>query len=65
MPQYTAEGKVELNGATFFITADSLEEAKRKAKAGEWDDYNSAGAETINWEIRPATVKLNEWSEAT
>ena len=58
--QYIARGTIELRGVDFYITAESEEDARAKAKAGEYDSYEDNGAETFNWEINPGTVKENE-----
>lgn len=57
---YTGKGRVTLEGVTFYILADTLDEAKEKARRGEYTDYDALGAETSDWEISPKTVRLDE-----
>lgn len=59
MGEYIFRGTVELSGVDFYVTADTAEEAIQKAKRGEYDDYKTAGAETINWKIDPNTCEDN------
>ena len=60
MAIWMATGRIELSGVDFFIEADTLEEAKEKAKRGEYEFYEDNGAEAINWTIKPSTVESNE-----
>lgn len=53
--EYTFSGSVELRG----VTATSPEEAKRKAAEGDYDEYDTSGAETVNWEINTKTCEEN------
>lgn len=57
MPKYICRGSVELSGAVFTITADSVADARKKARSGEYDDYDIDGAETLNCELDVATVE--------
>lgn len=57
---YFCRGTLELSGVIFTIKASSAEEAAEKAKAGEWDEWDVSGAESINWTINPATVETND-----
>jgi hypothetical protein len=50
-------GSVTLNGAIFFIDADSSQAAVEKARQGEFEDYDIDGAELVDWEIRPGTCE--------
>jgi hypothetical protein len=60
MKEYTFSGEVTLRGVTFFVKAKNEAEAKEKAARGEYDDYEANGAETSDWDMNPATIKLNE-----
>jgi hypothetical protein len=51
MPKYWFKGRATLSGVEFCIEASSKEEAKVRAKNGEWDDYDTSGADTADWEI--------------
>jgi hypothetical protein len=58
--EFMFTGTVELRGVTFFVTAEDEDAAREKAKAGEYDDYDSGGAETVNWEMNPDSLEVNE-----
>lgn len=60
MPEYLCKGTLELHGVTFTITADNLDQAKEKAKNGQWDEEDSSGAETWNSKLDVSTLELNE-----
>lgn len=60
MPQFAFRGNVKLNGATFYIEAPNEEEAIEKARLHQWDDYQTTGAEAIDWEINPNTCEAND-----
>ena len=57
MPEFTAKGYVTRNGVRFFIVAASLDEAKEKARNGEWQDYDDKGADTVDWVMDVDSVK--------
>lgn len=60
MAQYIVNGgTVTLRGVTFFIEADSEEEARVKAEAGDYEEYDTSTAETFDWEI-DGEPELNE-----
>lgn len=59
MPEFIFRGTIALSGVDFFITADTPLEAVKKAKAGEYDYYDTAGAETTDWQIDPLTGEDN------
>ena len=48
---YEFKGRMTLSGVYFLIEAASLEEAKEKARSGQFDDTEESGAEMIDWEI--------------
>ena len=58
--EYIFEGTVTRRGVTFFVKAASEVEAKEKAAAGEFEDYDVNGAETSDWEMNPNTIQVNE-----
>lgn len=60
MSQWIFRGKIERRNVDFYITADTEAEAIAKAEFGEYDDYETAVAETANWTIDPKTGELNE-----
>jgi len=60
MREFVCTGTMELRGVTFFIEAATEEEAIEKAKAGEWSDYDTNGAESVNWDMRESTLEANE-----
>jgi hypothetical protein len=60
MPQYLFTGRVTYSVAVFFVTANSADEAKGKARAGKFDLVDTDSAEIVDWEIRPDTCTLNE-----
>lgn len=50
--EYIVRMRVTLSGAEAIVSADSPEHARKMAEAGEWEDgYDTAAAETINWEV--------------
>ena len=60
MASFICRGTVELRGVDFFIEAATLEEAIAKAEAGQFEDYETACAETFNWTMNSRTVEPNE-----
>ena len=60
MPEYIFQGTVTLSGVDFYIIADSEEEAKAKAKNGEYNDRDTVGAGSQDWDIDPNSCALNE-----
>jgi hypothetical protein len=60
MPQFIFTGRMTLNGVEFYIEAEDLADACKKAKAGEYEHYEAAVAEISNWYIHPDSGALNE-----
>lgn len=60
MPEYVFQGTVTLEGVDFYINADSEKEAKAKARVGDHDNRDMAGAGGMGWDIDPRTCVLNE-----
>ena len=58
--QYIFTGRLELSGVDFIVEADSEAEAKEKARNGQWENYDSSGAETVNTDIVVSSCKLDE-----
>lgn len=58
--EFIFRGTVELSGVVFFVVAANEDEAKQKARDGDFVEYESNTAETINWSINPETIELNE-----
>lgn len=58
--RFIARGSLTLNGVVFIIEADTINDAKQKAAAGLWTDYETFGAESVDWDIRPKTVEADE-----
>ena len=55
MPQFIFRGRVVIVGADFFVTADSLAEAERKAQAGDFHDIEYDRGDVIDYTIDIAT----------
>ncbi len=51
MHQYSVSMRLEYD-ATVTVEAETVEEAKAKAEAGEFVDDGMAGAALANWEVR-------------
>lgn len=60
MKEFICTGSIELRGVQFFIKAETLEEAKKKAEEGEFESFDSDGADTTDWHMNPRTVEVNE-----
>lgn len=60
MPEYIFQGTVTLSGVDFYVTADSEEEAIAKAKMGEYNNRDTVGADSTDWDIDPNSCVLNE-----
>jgi hypothetical protein len=60
MPKFIARGTIKLSGVVFLVDAVDIAEAKAKAEAGDWIDYEVDSASTDDWSINPKTVKLDE-----
>ncbi len=58
--EFIFEGTVELRGVQFFVVAEDEMDARAKASAGEWTDYDTLGAETVNWELDLKTIQAND-----
>lgn len=52
MSEYIVTMRVEYSGAQAFITADSAEEARRKARDMQWHDFEMDCAEMVNWDVQ-------------
>jgi hypothetical protein len=57
MGRFIARGTITLNAAMFVITADNIEQARKKAREGDFSEYDLDGAEAVDWEINVATVE--------
>ena len=60
MPEYLFRGRLELNGVIFTVNAENEEEARAKAKTGDYSEWDISGAEGVNWTLDPATCEANE-----
>lgn len=60
MPEFLFTGTARMKGLDFYIEAPSLADAKRKAKAGEFDHAVESFGEMVDWEIDDASGRLNE-----
>ena len=60
MASWIFKGSIRLDGVTFYVEAESEEEAREKARAGDYEEYDEMGAETANCEIDAGTIELNE-----
>jgi hypothetical protein len=52
--------EVELQDADSFTEPDTKEEAREKAKRGNYDFYETNGAETVDWTTYLKTIRPNE-----
>ncbi len=53
MTEYQFRGEIKLSGVWFTVSAETLEQARERAGAGEWDYYETDSAETVDWEVYP------------
>jgi hypothetical protein len=60
MPEYILKARVTLEGATMFVTADSKEEALKKAQGADWDDIDYKGAALVDWVPDEDSIKENK-----
>lgn len=60
MRQFIFRGTATLSGVTFYISARSEKDAVARAKRGDWDDYDTSGADTTDWQIKPDTCEENK-----
>lgn len=58
--EFTFQGSLELRGVVFFVTATDEAHAREKARAGEWEEWDVAGAEGVNWTLDPSTCEAND-----
>lgn len=54
---YSFVGRVTLDGVVFFIDAPSKTAALEAVRSGKFDEYEVAGAETVDWTIQPHTIR--------
>ena len=59
MTEFVFRGSVTLHGATFYISAPTREKAIELASKGKHDDCEFNGAEMVDWDINPDTIKEN------
>lgn len=59
MPTYTARGSITLKGTKFRIVADNIDAARRKAREGDFAEFESDSAELVDWEIDSGSVEAN------
>ena len=50
--QFIVRGRLTLDGVDFVVQAKDSQEAIEKAKAGEWLEWVTDGAEAVDWKIR-------------
>jgi hypothetical protein len=60
MPEYLFRGRLELSGVIFTVVAENEADAKDKAKAGRYEEWDIAGAEGVNWKLDLSSIELNE-----
>ena len=60
MTEYVFTGEARLRGVEFYIVADTLEEAKARAKRGEQDSIEDYNAEMYDWKISVESGKENK-----
>lgn len=51
MARFIARGRLVLDGVDFLIDADSIEEAREKAKSGDYTEYDVSGASAWDWTL--------------
>lgn len=54
---FLVRGTLELAGVTFTVSATSADAARAKASSGEWEDWDTSGAESVNWKLDPDSVE--------
>ena len=59
MPEFRFRGRLVLSGVTFYLSAPSLEAAKKQAAEGHYDDYEADNAEAVDCKISPETAEEN------
>jgi hypothetical protein len=59
MSRFIFKGSVTLNGVDFYINADDARDAIKKARNGEFEFYETDGAETVDLEINAGTCEPN------
>ena len=59
MTEFICMGTLTLADVTFYIEAETLEEAIKLAKAQKWVDYDVAGSGAQDWTMKPSTVEEN------
>jgi hypothetical protein len=57
MKEFWVTGCLTLEGVRFRIVAKDEAEARQKAAAGKWDDYERGTGESAGCEIDPGTVE--------
>jgi hypothetical protein len=60
MREYHFTGKVTLTGVDFYITADTIQEARRAARRGDFDRSNDGKAWWDGYEIDDISGQENE-----
>ena len=58
--EFIFTGTIELHGVQFFILAEDEDEARAQARGGDYIEYETGGAETVNWTIDPNSLESNE-----
>jgi hypothetical protein len=57
MKEFWVTGCLTLEGVRFRIVAKDEAEARQKAAAGKWDDYERGTGESADWDINPDAVE--------
>ena len=60
MGEYLVIGRITFSGAMFVVEAADRTEARKKAEAGQFVDYALDGAEVIDVNLDPMTMRVNE-----
>lgn len=60
MATWIFRGSVRLDGVEFRITAETEADAIKKAKAGDFDEYDDMAASAADWTILPDTIEPND-----
>lgn len=58
--EFICQGTLTLDGVTFFVQATSEDEAREKAAAGAWTNWEVSGASSQDWKLLPYTIEAND-----
>jgi hypothetical protein len=58
--EWLCRGWIKLSGVQFSVSAATEDEARKKAAAGDWDDYDTTVASGEDWKLDEGSIELNE-----